>query len=230
MMSRLLPPRTQVVIARTDGTAEEVVLDRPGIWAADDWSPDGKRLLLSYMSSPILQRASSALYDLDLAEARAQSASGAVPDNPAGTSSQHVPEGHGLRPILPVARGLARNCRYSPDGKSIALVGPIIVPRPEGLIDPKEYASGVVLSLYDLTAAQSRVLCSTGDIFGGPICWSPDGAEILFTRFLNAESASQGNPDVQTDIHAIWAVQFDGQGLRRITTGWCPDWQAAPGQ
>ena len=31
---------------------------------AEDWSPDGKRLLVSYQSSPIIQKATYALFEL----------------------------------------------------------------------------------------------------------------------------------------------------------------------
>ena len=64
-------PRTELVVAPLDGSFESVVLDRAGVWSPADWSPDGTRLLVSYMSSPVLQRTSTALFELDLREAEA---------------------------------------------------------------------------------------------------------------------------------------------------------------
>ena len=37
---------SRVYVASIDGTSQELVLERPGYWAPQDWSPDGKWLLL----------------------------------------------------------------------------------------------------------------------------------------------------------------------------------------
>jgi hypothetical protein len=221
-ISHPVPPRTQVVVARIDGSAEDVVLDRPGAWVPHDWSPDGKRLLLSYQSSPILQRARSAVFELDLAAAQAAATAGRAPaaGGPAGD-----PEGGGLRAVLPPAAGLGKTCRYAPDGKSVAWVGSALVPKDDGLIDPKAFAGGFAVEVHDLAAGRTRPAHQGADVFGGPICWSPDGREILFARFADPDAAAQPDPDPAGDVLAIWAVRPDGTGLRKVGDGWCPDWR-----
>ena len=48
-----------------------MVLEKPGLWNVLDWSPDGKKLLLNYMSArSSLAYASNSLHEFDLAAAR----------------------------------------------------------------------------------------------------------------------------------------------------------------
>jgi hypothetical protein len=223
-----LPPRTELVISPLDCSGEQVILDRSGIWVAQDWSLDGKRLLVSYRSSGILQRASSALFELDLDAAKeemSRARSNLKPPGPIDVDG--IPSGGGLRVVLPLARTIGWSGRYAPDGKSVALVGSSLQPPTDGLIDPAQYASSFELRVVDLGGGNSRALCREPDIFGGPICWSPDGREVLFARFNNKEEAVNVNPDRDPpgDTLAIWSIGRDGTNLRRLTTGWCPDWR-----
>ena len=86
--------------------------------------------------------------------------------------------------MLPLARTIVCSiARYAPDGKWIALVGSSLAIPPDQLIDPAQYASSFDLRVLELGMGDSRVLCREADIFSGPICWSPDGRQVLFVRF-----------------------------------------------
>ena len=223
------PPRSELVIAQLDGASEDVVLDRPGLWSPLDWSPDGKRLLVSYLSSRILQRASSAVFELDLVAAREHmNRVGSNPKPPDPEKDGEVPTGGGLRVVLPLRRTLGcGSARYSPDGKSIAFIESSLVPPKDDLIDPAKFAASFELKVRDLAGERDRVVCRESDIFGGPLCWSPDGGHILFSRTGAAEKTSifsRAKPGDQG--MAVWSIGVDGQNLRKVTSGWCPDWRA----
>lgn len=224
-----IPPRTELIIAQLEGSSEEVVLDRPGLWAPQDWSTDGKRLLVSYRSSMILQKASSALFELDIVAAREEIARlRSSPKRPEPEKDGDVPTGGGLRVVLPPRREIGcGSARYSPDGTSIALIGSSLVPPKDDLIDPAAYASSFELRVHDLEGGKARVLCREPDIFGGPLCWSPDGSRILFARTGARENPGRSNRGQAGDEGmAIWSIGTDGANLRRLTSGWCPDWRA----
>ncbi|HKI17232.1 MAG TPA: hypothetical protein VKA15_05110 [Isosphaeraceae bacterium] len=222
-----MPPRTELVIVPLDGSGEQVILDRSGIWAAQDWSLDGNRLLVSYQTLHILQRASSALFELDLDAAKEEMSRARSSSKPPGPKDEDgIPSGGGLRVVLPLARTIdCSNARYAPDSKSIALVGSSLQPPPDRLIDPAQYSSSFELRVLDLDGGNSRLLCREPDIFGGPISWSPNGRQVLFARFKNKDAAVNPDPDPPGDTIAIWSIGRDGTNLRRLTTGWCPDWR-----
>ena len=87
------------------------------------------------------------------------------------------------------------------------------------------YPSGLELRVLDLDGGNSRVLSGEPDIFGGPICWSPDGRQVLFARFNDKNAAIKPDREPPGDIFTIWSIGRDGTNLRRLTTGWCPDWR-----
>ena len=68
------------------------------------------------------------------------------------------------------------------------------------------------------TAVTPAVLCLRPDIFAGPICWSPDGQQILFTRFSDKDVAANPDPDPppRGDVFEIWSIGRDGTNLRRL--------------
>ncbi len=221
-----LPLRTELVIAALDGSGEQVILDCPGLWAAQDWSPDGKRLLVSYQTSHILQKVSSALFELDMDAAKEEMSRVRSSVKPVSAPMENgVPSGGGLRVVLPLTRTLGcSSARYAPDAKSVALIRSTLQPPTEDLIDPSKYASSFELSARDLDGGNSRALCQEPDIFGGPICWSPNGRDILFARFNDKDWAINPDREPAGDILAIWSIGRDGKNLRRLTAGWCPDW------
>ena len=152
-------PATELVVAPIDGRGENVVLDRPGVWEPLDWSPDGGRLLVSYMSTPILQRASSALFELDPVAEAGVSGDRSQPRRTAERDLGKAPEGGGLRVILPVSRLLGcSSARYSPDGEAIALIGSTLRLESEGMIDPSRFASSFELRLLDRSGGTLRLL------------------------------------------------------------------------
>ncbi len=226
--SHPVAPRTELVVAPIDGSGEDVVLDRPGVWVPVDWSPDGTRLIVSYMSTPILQKASSARFELDLAAARAAiGRGGSRPDEPGEDNGAVAPQGAGLRVIVPFSRELGGSAaRYSPDGKEIAFMGSTLRPEPEALIDPARYAASFELRVIDRGSGAARVIFRGPDIFGGPICWSPDGGQILFARYDRPDQAVTPDREPPGDIMTIWSIGRDGRGLRAITPGWSPDWRS----
>jgi hypothetical protein len=63
-----------------------------------------------------------------------------------------------------------------------------------------------------------------------PICWSPDGSEILFSRPLKEGDKREGGREEPGALRqewglGLWSVKPDGSGEKLITTGWCPDWR-----
>ena len=93
-----LPPRSEFVIAALDCSGQQVILDRSGIWLPHDWSPDGKRMLVSYTTSQNPQKASYALFELDLDAAKEEmSRARSSPKPPGPKDEDGIPSGGGLR-------------------------------------------------------------------------------------------------------------------------------------
>ncbi|MDR3618553.1 MAG: DUF1559 domain-containing protein [Paludisphaera borealis] len=227
-------PRTQLVVAAVDGSGETVILDRPGLWAPLDWSLDGARLLVSYGSSPSIQSMSMALFELDIAKAEADAESAGLRSRGAEKGdAESVPEGGGLRAILPLKRGLgAMVGRYSPDGKTIAVVRSTLQTEGDALIAPARYVASFELGLLDPDGRAYRVIYKPEKpiLFSGPICWSPDGRSILFAQYDRPEQVVTPDPDPDSDVLSIWSIGRDGGEPRRITGGWSADWRSAPAQ
>jgi hypothetical protein len=210
-------PITQVVILGVDGSHEEVVLEKPGIWTACDWSPDGTRLLLLYNPTTSPRFGRSDLIELDLTAARHQK----------GRMKE-------LRPDLDFASGLAveyclksltdsqaigwfSNARFSPDGSRSA----VAFSRRTQLVGLGFHELGV----FDIASETLQPLAEFPDPqwIHGPICWSPDGTEILYSRSLAPGDRRESLED--REGLGIWAIRSDGTGGRFMTTGWCPDWR-----
>jgi Tol biopolymer transport system component len=223
------PPRTDVVVFQIDGSSEVVVLDRPGLWAPLDWTPDGKTLLVSYSSSPILQKARSAVYELDLVAAGGEMPRRRTRRESPSTEHDGDSEGDDLRVVVPPSTTIGGpSARYSPDGKSIAFIDSTLKPNPNQLIDPARFAASFELFLYDRATGKSQTIFKEPDVFGSPLCWSPDGMQILFARYTSRKEAIRPSREAATDTLAIWSIHPSGKELRQITTGWCPDWRNAP--
>lgn len=115
---------------------------------------------------------------------------------------------------------------YSPDGKHIAIVY-LNSAKPGLAVEAPsifKWHSHGKLAIYDVMSGAIRTIADPSEgIFPGPICWSPDGKEILLSRNLPVDDdreKSEGSPSF-----GIWAIGVDGKQERFITTGWSPDWQ-----
>ena len=73
--------------------------------------------------------------------------------------------------------------------------------------------------MLDVASRRIRIIAEYPEGIRGPICWSPDGKEILFSRHLPAGDQREKVPDGL----GIWVIRPDGTGARFLTTGWAPD-------
>jgi hypothetical protein len=211
-------PSTQVVVANVNGSHEEVVLEKPGVWTACDWSPDGQKLLLLYGAAWRPTYGRWDLIEFDLAKAAHQ--------------KERM---HELRPGEDFASGMAVEycltsltdgqaiawftcARYSPDGSRIATV----FSRRARLVDPGLHELGV----FEIASEtlQPIVAYPNPDKIRGPICWSPDGTEILISRPLSPGDRRESSAADDSPGLGIWAVRSDGASSRFLTTGWSADW------
>jgi len=81
--------------------------------------------------------------------------------------------------------------------------------------DPKGFELGVL----DVASGKFRTIAKYAEGLRGPICWSPDGKEILFSRYLTADDQRK---KMEGGL-GIWAIHPDGPGARFLTTVWSPD-------
>jgi len=218
---RAAAPTSEIVLLVADRTAREVVLDRPGIWSPSDWSPDGKRLLLEFKS----QAGSSALdstsdlYELDLVafqDIRKNHREVSQADAVTLLVQNYLKELTGK-----VEKPRFMCGRYSPDGKHIAAVRYLEPWNGRGRARRGNLALIERAALTITTIAESPGDQSDG--FRGPICWSPDGRRILFSRNLT-EAESQSKEKMPGGL-AIWSVPIEGGEQTFVTTGWCPEWR-----
>jgi hypothetical protein len=213
------PPSTQVVVATVDGSHEEVVLEKPGFWIACDWSPDGRNLLLLYWPTNSTVYGRSDLIEFDLFTAMEQKARFAElrpGDHFASGSSIEFSCLRSLTDGQPVS-SFHNSARYSPSGTKIA----VTFSRRMRAIDLEHYELGI----WDVASAtlESAVHYSNG--LRGPICWSPDETQILFSR--PPAPACPRDPQgslVERDLE-IWAIRSDATEARFLTSGWSPDWR-----
>ncbi|WP_148593196.1 TolB-like translocation protein [Aquisphaera giovannonii] len=211
-------PSTQIVIAQIDGSGEATVLEKPGYWTACDWSPDGNKLLLLYWGMQSMRYGRTDLIELDLARAE-QARIKTMElrpgmDFPSSSDVEYCL--NSLTDGLPIA--WFADGRYSPDGTRIATT----VRRRARLDDPGFHE----LALFDLASETLSVIADYPhpSRIHGPLSWSPDGEEILFSRPLEPDDRRENLPADVTGL-GIWAIKSDGSSARFLTTGWAPDWQ-----
>jgi hypothetical protein len=223
---------SRVFTANANGTAAKMVLERKGTWCVRDWSGDGKRLLLGMRKANApLQELEWRLYELDLAEVLkggkwndAALTELLPPDPPRAANPKEVAAG--------AVRWFGNSARYAPDAKRVAMV----VWRPEEKVDLATFDDApfekrlarfdreTVLAVYEVATRKLHTAARYPDGLRGPICWSPDGSEILFSRKLKAEDRREKTDPDERGL-GIWAIRPDGTGERFLTTGWCPDWR-----
>jgi hypothetical protein len=119
--------------------------------------------------------------------------------------------------------------RYSPNGKFIAVEfadrDKMYAPNDNEF----ERSNGMrylgKLAVLDVATGRFSTIMDDSDGLRGPICWSPDGEEVLFSRYLaNGDDREKLAGKKQLGL-AIWAIGKDGRNPHMITTGWSPDWR-----
>jgi hypothetical protein len=211
---------TRVYVAAIDGTSQELVLERPGYWAPQDWSPDGKWLLLHWNDFSKGPVSPQGLVELDMVQVEK-----AISHAPPHSGWQRKQD-EALREVVGKAAPVELNDgRYSPDGKSIAVTA---IRKPD---QPKEWeALDFELGVIERATGTYRRGAWYREGLRGPICWSPDGSAILFSRPLPAEDKREGGREEPGALRqewglGLWSVRPDGTGERLLTTGWSPDWR-----
>ena len=166
------------------------------------WSPDGTRLAfrgwLPYEDG-------WALYVVDSDGSNLTRAAEGVTSAALPSWAQRPPSG---KPV------------WSPDGRRIAFVRRVLVSE-----DP--LAVGAAIHLLDVETGTVEILLASGgrwQTLGGPLAWTPDGAEVLF------DSIEESRP---TNILGLYAVTADGEPvIRRVASlarptplgiAWSPD-------
>ena len=211
---------SRVYVASIDGTSQELVLERPGYWAPQDWSPDGKWLLLHWNDFSKGPVSPQGLVELDMVQVE-KAIGHALPHG--GWQRQ---QDKALREVIGKAATVELNGgRYSPDGKHIAVTA---IRKPD---KPKEWeALDFELGLVERATAAYRKVAWHQDGLRGPICWSPDGSEIVFSRPLKEGDKREGGRKEPGALRqewglGLWSIKADGSGERLLTTGWSPDWR-----
>jgi hypothetical protein len=206
-------PSAQIVVVGVDGSNEEVVLERPGYWEVEDWSPDGRKLLLIFRPAVTWHYGKGDLIEFDLVAAKdAKSRARRETSLPSSAALDAL-----MTPLMWGDPGSFIDGRYSPDGRQIATTLYHHLQKPGSTFDPKDFELGVL----DIASGKLRTIAKYAEGLRGPICWSPDGKEILFSRYLSADDQREKVPDGL----GIWAIHPDGTGARFLTTGWSPDWR-----
>lgn len=202
---------SKISVIGVDGSDETLVLERPGIWHPLDWTPDGKKILFLHMTGTSFKTEYSGLVELDLEAMQRRLAELAKREPTFGLNypMMRASDLH-LRSITGQAH--VSDGRYSPDGKSVACIfaaeGDSIPPKSE-------------LGLLDLATRKIRPIQKAPGL-RGPICWSADGREILFSRTLDAQHMNAETVDGGPGL-GIYAVSAQGGEARYVTSGWSPD-------
>lgn len=211
---------TQIIILGIDGAGEKIILEKPfpQVWKILDWSPDGKKLLIEHRTTVDMLRARSRLYELDLVAADARRARKPVDRDRGQSDDPH--DDSSLKTVLDDPSRWVLDGKYSPDGNTIAA---LIEPMP-AKFQGANYPGADLVTIAVSTRKQTTVVHYPGEKLWAPLCWSPTGQEILFSRTLKPddrrEEMGPGEPG-----WGIWAIQTDGTNIRFVTTGWCPDWR-----
>jgi len=227
----------EIAVCGIDGSNLDFLLEQKGIWVVLDWSPDGERLLIARRQFDVPGKTVSDIYEFRMSDALA-------------ARKQEKGWSTSIRGSEWAARSASRflskvvcdcdqmdvcDARYSPDGKSLAAL----------LIDPKnpnapnecaddELGRGNMrrilgkVATIDIATGKSRIIADFDYGIRGPICWSPDGGEILFSRYLPKNDKREKCDGVHG--LSIWAVGRDGSNPRFLTTGWSPDCSRKRGQ
>ncbi len=220
---------SQIFVSNFDGSSDECVFEQNGIWIVLDWSPDGKRLLVEDRK---FGDDKSEHYEFRLADAlRAKREQRKYnPDwnnKEAPRFLQKVDFDFGqLQP---------NGARYSPTRNELV----VAVTDPQNMYAPNLVAEDELgrmrmmrllakIYVFDMNTKKSRLIADFQDGIRGPICWSPSGNDIYFSRYLPKGDDREKMAASKEHGLSIWAVKRDGENPRFITTGWSPDFPRAP--
>jgi Tol biopolymer transport system component len=214
---------SRVYLINIDGTGEELILEKAGDWLVQDWSPDGKKLLLEVGSLTVPSAPTSELLEYDLTGLERYK-KGTFPGAPwqSGIGTSLL-----LRPVVGGSPShLFSGGRYSPDGKSIAVTASKRPDKPSSAYALPNFELGVIDRA---KATYQKVVSYPGEGYGlrGPLCWSPDGTAILYSRPLAKDDGREkgaGDAGAPAGL-GIWAIKADGTGERFLTTGWAAEWR-----
>ena len=223
------PTTTEIVISGIDGSNEKCVLEKHGKWFVLDWSPDGKRLLLeNRKSGQRLEDGTSALFEFCVSDATDARNRNRDDQDWAANGATGF-----LHQIDLDLKGMQLSgARYSPTRNELALE----------VYDPRNmYAPNLVadeddelgrlrmmrllgqIHVYDMDTKRLRKVANYVEGIRGPICWSPNGNDILFSRYLSKDDDREKTLQDKEHGLAIWAIGRDGNHARFVTTGWSPD-------
>lgn len=211
---------TRIFVVAIDGTTEDMIFEQPGYWTPMDWSPDGKKLLLMHGEIVSIKPGlmTNILVELDMVTVEKMLTH---PRRKSFGRWQNSDTTELLEPVLGDAVPVSPNdARYSPDGKFIAVTAIRKVEKPGGEWKAHDFEVGVI----DRATATYRKVVWYKDGLRGPICWSPDGTEILFSRPLEPADKRERSKEEGSGL-GIWAIKRDGSGARFLTTGLSPDWR-----
>lgn len=209
---------TRIYVVAIDGTSEDMIFEQPGFWTPMDWSPDGKKLLLTrgeFISTKLM---TSDLVELDMMTIEKMTKH---PRRKSFGRWQNSVATELLEPVLGEATPVRPNdARYSPDGKFIAMTAIRKMEKRREGWKALDFELGVI----DRATATYRKVVWYKDGLRGPICWSPDSTEILFSRPLEPGDKREAWTEEGNGL-GLWAIKSDGSGARFLTTGWSPDWR-----
>lgn len=218
-VERNMARTTRIYVNSIDGSREEMVFERPGLWTPQDWSPDGSKLLLQWSDFSDVKLFRMAFYELDMLQIEQAFKNASPFRRLQRVNNEALNEVLGKTAPVEPSSG-----RYSPDGKSIAVTAIRKTDKP-GKWNSLDFEQGVI----DRATSKYRKIAWYEEGLRGPICWSPNGAEILFSRPLKDEDKREGGKEEgalrQEWGLGLWSIKPDGTGLRFLTTGWSPDWR-----
>jgi Tol biopolymer transport system component len=226
------PEATEICVSGIDGSKFRCILEKEGKWFVLDWSPDGKRLLLERRTFG--KNELPDLFEFRLADSLDARKHGKYDPEWNAKRAQEF-----LEPLDPRLDGLhLLGARYSPTRSEIA----IETCDPKGMYAPNLVADDEIergrmmrllgkIHVFDVVAKTHRKIADYEDGIRGPICWSPDGNDIYFSRYLPKDDDREKMSDDKEHGLSIWAVGRDGTNARFVTTGWSPDFPhiAPPG-
>jgi hypothetical protein len=220
------PVTTEVFTSGIDGANLTCVFEQAGQWIVLDWSPDGERLLISRQS--FNPKPSSELFEFKLHQA--------FEDKQKANYDPAWATKTALKYLQKIDLGLPRlifhGARYSPTRNELA----IEVCDPENMFAPNlvpdesdELGRNRMLRVlgkiyvFDMETKAHRKVADYDDGIRGPICWSPDGNDVYFSRYLPRDDDREKSHADKEHGLSIWAVGRQGKNDRFITTGWSPD-------